>query len=372
MTRAACLVLCAWLLQAQEPAEAVFNRAAKALAAEDYQAAERGFQSVLRLEPGNVAALSNLGVICARTGRADEAIAMYRRALKLSPDDKAILLNLGLVYLRLENYARALPLFERVVAIDPNQMQARQLVAVCRAYSGQVEPAIRDLEALRANAPRDENILFLLGFVYLKSHQSDKAKAVFEQMFDAIGTARAEFLRGRAYYESTQFAQAEESFLHVLKLDPAFPGVRLELGKVYISQRRTDEAIHQFELVLKQNPDDADAHYFLGGVLVQAGQFTEGIPHLVRAQTAKPDFWAPYFYLGKARLRLGESADAVPLLQKAAKLNPDDASTYVFLAQALQASGRAAEAHEALGRAEELRAASLEAASADSKVAGAR
>ena len=372
MKRAACLVLCACFLRAEQPVKAVFDRAAKALATEDYQAAEHGFQSVLRQEPGNVAALSNLGVIYSRTSRAQEAIAAYQRALKLSPDDKAILLNLGLVYLRLENHARALPLFERVVAIDPGHLQARQLVAVCRAYSGQLAPAIRDLEALRANAPRDENILFLLGFVYLKSHEPDKAKAVFEQMFDAVGVVRTEFLVAKAYYESAQFVPAQERFLHLLQLDPDFPGAHLELGKVYISLRRTDEAIHEFELVIQQNADDADAHYFLGGVLVQAGRFAEGIPHLLRAKAAKPDFWAPYFYLGKAKLRLGQATDAVPLLQRAVKLNPDDASVYVLLGQALEACGRPSEARAALRRVNDLRAASLDSTNADGKVAGAR
>src|SRR5262249_13166517 len=74
----------------------------RALTISDYAGAERGFQAVLREEPANVAALSNLGVIYSRTGRADQAITMYRRALELSPDDKALLVNLGLVYLRQE------------------------------------------------------------------------------------------------------------------------------------------------------------------------------------------------------------------------------------------------------------------------------
>ena len=372
MKCAACLILCACFLRGQPPAKTVFDRAAMALAAGEYQAAEQGFLSVLRQEPRNVAALSNLGVIYSRTSRADEAIAMYQRALKWSPDDKAILLNLGLVYLRLENYPRALPLFERVIAIDPGHLQARQLAAVCRAYSGQLTPAIRDLQTLRSGAPRDENILFLLGFAYLKSHQPDQAKAVFEEMFAAAGPVRAEFLLGRAYYESTQFEQAQQHLARVLELDPDFPGARVELGKVYISLRRTSDAIREFETVLRQNPEDPDAHYFLGGVLVQAGQFAESLPHLSRAKSAKPDFWAPYFYLGKAKLRLDHPADAVPLLQRAAKLNPDDASVSNLLGQALEACGRESEARVVFQHVNALRAASLEPTAADSKVAGAR
>ena len=372
MMRAAHLLLWTFLLQAAESAKVIFDRAAQALAVADYQSAESGFQLVLRQEPGNVAALSNLGVIYSRTNRADQAISVYRRALQLSPDDKPILLNLGLVYLRQEDHARALPLFARVVTMDPQNLQARQLLAVCRAYAGQVSPAIRDLEALRASAPRDENVLFLLGFVYLKSNEPEKAKVVFEQMFEAAGPVRADFLLGKAYYEAAQFPKAEDSFLKVVQADPGFPGVHLELGKVYISLRRTDDAIREFELVLKAAPEDPDASYFLGGVLVQEGRFAEGIPHLERARRAKPDFWAPYFYLGKAKLRLDQPAEAVTLLQRAVKLNADDASASYLLGRALQACGREAEARQVLRRVADLRASSLDAAKLENgRVAGA-
>ncbi len=367
------LLLCALSLHAAESAKAIFDRAAQALAAEDYQGAEHGFQSVLRLEPRNVAALSNLGVVYSRTSRADQAISAYRRALQISPDDVAILLNLGLVYLRQEDHARALPLFARVVNIDPQHLQARQLLAVCRAYAGQPAAAIRDLEALRSIAPRDENILFLLGFVYLKNHDPDKAKLVFEQMFEAAGPVRAEFLLGKAYYEATQFPRAEESFLKVLQLDPAFPGVHPELGKVYISLRRTDDAIREFNAVLRDSPEDPDANYFLGGLLVQDGRFAEGIPHLERAKAVKGDFWATYFDLGKAKFHLDKPAEAVSLLQRAVKLNPDDASAAYLLGRALQACGRESEAREVLKRVNDLRSAALDAAKLDNgTVAGAR
>ena len=129
-----------FLVSAADSAKDIFDGAVKALAAGDTEGAERGFQSVLRQEPRNIAALSNLGVIYSRTSRSDQAIAAYKRALQASPDDQAILLNLGLVYLRQEDHAKALPLFSRVVALDPQHLQARQLLAVCRAYLGSIGP----------------------------------------------------------------------------------------------------------------------------------------------------------------------------------------------------------------------------------------
>jgi tetratricopeptide (TPR) repeat protein len=371
MKFAACLCLCVFMLGAAQSAKEVFDGAVKALAAGDTEAAERGFQAVLRQEPRNIAALSNLGVIYSRTSRSDQAIAVYNRALEASPDDKAILLNLGLVYLRQEDHAKALPLFSRVVALDPQHLQARQLVAVCRAYLGQLEPAIHDLEALRAAAPQDDGILFLLGFAYLKNQQPEKAKPIFEAMLEAAGPAKAQFLIGRANYEATMFPQAEQSFLEVLQVDPQFPGVHLELGRVYICLRQTDDAIRELQLAMKDNP--GDANYFLGGLLVQDGRFAEGIPYLERARMAKPDFWAAYYYLGKAKLRLEKPAEAVVLLQRAVQLNPtDEALAYYELARAFKACGREEEAHRALLKVRDVQAAALEASKLDGKVAGAR
>lgn len=373
MRCAACLCLWAFLLTAADPVKQVFDRAVAALAGEDYPSAEKGFRAVLREQPRNIAALSNLGVIYSRTSRSDQAITVYRKALQLSPDDKAILLNLGLVYLRRDDHAHALPLLARVVALDPQHLQARQLLALCRAYTGQLAPAIHDLEGLRAADPRDPNVLFLLGFVYLKNHDSEKAKSVFDQMFEAAGPVQAEFLLGKAYYEATQFPEAEQSFQKVLQLDPKFPAAHLELGKVYISMRRTDDAVRELQDALKENPDDADASYFLGGTLVQESRFAEGIPYLERARTAKPDFWAPYFYLGKAKLRLDQPVEAVALLERAVKLNPEEAPAYQLLGQSLKACGRSAEAGHAFRRVEELRSGAMGGGSAGERpVAGAK
>ena len=373
MKSAVCLCLCAFMLCATQPAKEIFDGAVKALASGDTEAAERGFQAVLRLEPHNIAALSNLGVIYSRTSRSDQAIAMYKRALQTSPDDQAILLNLGLVYLRQEDHAKALPLFTRVVALAPQNLQARQLLAVCRAYLGQLEPAISELAALRAANPHDDGILFLLGFAYLKNQQPEKAKPIFEAMLEAAGPARAQFLIGRANYEATMFPQAEESFREVLRLDPQFPGIHLELGKVYICLRRTDDAVRELQLALKAGPSDGDAAYFLGALLVQEGRFAEGIPYLERAKMAKPDSWAVYYYLGKAKMRLEKPAEAVALLQRAVALNPaDEALAYYELGRALKACGREADARAALARVRDVQAAALAAAKLDGSVAGAR
>lgn len=357
MKCAASLYLCGLLtLGATEPVSAVFDRAVQALSAGNYAVAEQGFQTVIGEQPTNVGALGNLGILYARTNRADKAIAEYRAALRLSPNDEAILLNLGIVYFKGDSHALALPYFSRVVAMDPGNAQARQLQAVCRLYTGDVKPAIQELEEVRASRPQDEQILFLLGFAYLKSGDPKSAQTIFGQMFAVAGEARTQFLLGRASYEAALFPQAEESFLAVRRLDPNFPGLHLELGKLYISQRRTEDALAELKAALKESPMSEDANYFLGSLLVQESRYTEGITYLEEARKLKPDSWAVYFYLGRARLHLKQTGEAVALLERAVELNGDDANAEYQLARALQADGQTAAAARAFGRARDLNA----------------
>jgi tetratricopeptide (TPR) repeat protein len=360
MRFAAFVLLCGLLANAQsESAQVIFDRAVQALSAGDYSGAEQGFQAILKQQPNNVGAIGNLGILYARTSRMDKAIAEYLRALRLSPNDEAILLNLGIVYVKEELHSRALPYFERVLAIDPHNQQARQLLDVCRLYTGQVAPALRDLKLLSQQNPNDEQLLFLLGFAYLKNGDSKAAQTMFNQMFEAAGPDRAQFLLGKASYEAAIFPQAEESFLQVLRLDPRFPAIHLELGKVYISERRTDDAIKQLREALNQNPDDEEANYFLGSLLVRENQDEQGIAYLEEAKKLKPDSYGVYLYLGRAKLHLGQSAEAVRLLQKAVELNPDDASAQYTLGRALKSSGQEMAATRALERARSLNAHAL-------------
>lgn len=355
------LLLCSLLGQAQSEAPQItFDRAVRSLSAGDYGAAEQGFQAILKQQPNNVGAIGNLGILYARTNRTDKAIAEYQHALRLSPNDEPILLNLGIVYLKEELHSRALPYFQRVLAIDPNNLQARQLLDVCRLYTGQVSPAIEDLKLLIEQSPRDEQLLFLLGFAYLKNGNSKAAQDIFNRMFEAAGPARAQFLLGKASYEAALFPQAEESFLAVLRLDPRFPDIHLELGKVYISERRTDDAIAQLRAAVNENPENEEANYFLGSLLVRENQCEQGIPYLERAKRLKPDSYGVYLYLGRAKLHLGQTADAVKLLRKAAELNPDDASAQYTLARALKSSGQEAESARAFERARSLNARALD------------
>jgi tetratricopeptide (TPR) repeat protein len=340
--------------------EEIFRRGTDALARADYPAAERAFLTVLKTEPRNMGALGNLGVVYARTHRSAKAIGVYERALNLAPRDQRLLVNLGLAYFKQEQYGRALPAFKQVEALDPTNWQARELAASCRLFSGELPEAIRQLEQLRTVDPNKSGVLYLLGVAYTRAREPQKAKAIFAELLSsAVDPAQASLLLGRISYEGGRFSEAETSLLAALERDPNLPGARLELAKVYISQRQNAKALALLRALVSANPEDADAQYFLGALLATEQNFAASLQPLEAARKGLPDSWAVFYYLGKARFKLGDPRQAIPLLEHSAELNSAEESVYYLLGQAYRAAGRSADARSALARVRELQAAAL-------------
>lgn len=342
-------------------AQEVFARASRALQAGDYETAESGFRKVLSIEPHNIGALSNLGVVYSRTHHLGRAIEVYRQALRESPKNSGVLLNLGLAYLKQDNYGRAMPFFRQLHILQPQNHQALNLLATCLVFGGQPWKAVSLLRPVSESNP-DPATLYLLGLAYTRSGHLEEGKELFAKMLAGDNTrVQADFLLGEAYYDAALFQKAAETFQEVLHADPNFAGAHRELGKVYVSLRRNTEAEQELRLALQKDPEDASAAYFLGGLLVQTGRYSDAISYLEHARSKFSDSWAPSMYLGKAKLKLNENAAAVRLLREAADLNPGEPTIFYLLASALRASGREEEARVALNRVSELHISTLEA-----------
>jgi tetratricopeptide (TPR) repeat protein len=335
--------------------QAIFEKATAALAAQDYAGAERGFRVVLQAEPGNIGALGNLGVVYSRTHRYVQAVDAYGRALRIAPGDVQLETNLGLAYVKQERYAQALPIFEKLAA-RPENSQARELVATCRLALGQFEPALAALEPLRSANPKNAGVLYMLGVVYMKLKRTPEAHAVWTQMMESVSPAQANFLMGKAGYETGRFEEAVAYFRKTLAADPGFDGAHRELGKTLISLR--DDAGARKELH-QAAPDDSEAAYFLGALLAKAGD-AGAIPLLIKARDENPDSWGASYYLGRIYLEQGRTKEALEFLERAAKARPDEAAVQYQLGRALRKSGREAEARAAFARVKRLKTTSLE------------
>jgi len=80
----------------------------------DTAGAEKAFEKAIEANANQVVAYNGLGIIYRRSGRLEEAAAIYTAGLKVNPNDEDIHWNLGILYDRyLTNPAQALYHYER-------------------------------------------------------------------------------------------------------------------------------------------------------------------------------------------------------------------------------------------------------------------
>lgn len=119
-------------------------------------------------------------------------------------------------------------------------------------------------------------------------------------------------------------AEAVRLLQQALRLNPALPALRYQLGLAY--HAIGDEADAEVELreAVKSTPTAA-AHNYLGIVLFQMGDAKASLEEFREAVTLAPKDPNAHFNLGEALARTGDSDRAVEELRTASTLTPEDA-----------------------------------------------
>jgi Tfp pilus assembly protein PilF len=102
----------------------------------DWAGATTTFQDVLAINPGNVYALYNLGVIDQTKGNPAAAIGYYKQALTVSKKYTPAMYNMAIL-LEKPDPRQALSLYQRIVAINPQASTAYLRMAFVQADLGE-------------------------------------------------------------------------------------------------------------------------------------------------------------------------------------------------------------------------------------------
>jgi tetratricopeptide (TPR) repeat protein len=97
--------------------------------------AEQAYRAIVA-QTDHLASLHNLGVILERSGRAQEAEAVYRRAAQAAPDDPRPVRTLAGHYRIMRDYAAAVPIYRRVLDLTPGDDDAAVELAMVLLAQG--------------------------------------------------------------------------------------------------------------------------------------------------------------------------------------------------------------------------------------------
>ena len=148
--------------------------------------AERSLQQALIINPESEAANLNMGLLSAETGKSDKAIEYLEKVLEINPESAVSAYNLSILVFK-ENPDKAIEYSQQAYKSKPDNQKYGYTYAFFLNQNGLTKQATGELKIILKNDPDYVDAIFLLGNIYEKSGDKQKAISLYKESMK-IGT----------------------------------------------------------------------------------------------------------------------------------------------------------------------------------------
>jgi tetratricopeptide (TPR) repeat protein len=216
-------------------------------------------EELVRLFPELSDAHNNLGVLYARQGDLEQALAEYQTALRLDPRRHEAHKNAGVLYAQQGDLEAAHRHYQQALELRPHYVEALNAQGLVLMERGQLDSALARFEEAVAQfdyAPAYNN----LGAARLRRGQVPEAIAAYQRAVELDqGEPRHHFNLGLACQKAGQEAQAIAAFERAIALEPRYAKAYLSLALSHRRQGRRDQARQALQQLLSVEPGNAAA-----------------------------------------------------------------------------------------------------------------
>jgi tetratricopeptide (TPR) repeat protein len=258
-------------------------------------------RQVLAADASHGEAADTLGIILAKQGKLEDAVACFRHAIKIQPSSAPYHAHLGEAQYILGRHNEAVSSQRESLRLDPDAVET-----VCGLG----------------------NALFAQG-------NFDEARECYEQATRlAPGYPEAHNNLGSALERLGHSGEAIEEYQKALQIRPAYVEAWYNLGNVYQHQDQLDDAVRCYQEALRLEPAYALAHNNLATILSARNQFEDALSHCRHALRLWPNYAEAHNNLAIALCGLERYEEALLSCQEALRLRPDDHQTHNTMASA--------------------------------------
>lgn len=307
------------------------------------------FRRIISLNPQDVNAHGNLGVLLFFQNNYPEAITELRTALRLQPSLWRIEALLGIAEKRTGDLAAAeIDLENSFPNLDDIKIQKEaglELLEIASA-TGDFEQGTAVAAKLEKIAPQDPQILFASYQVSLQMVN----QALVSMAIAAPNSAELHMMMADQFVLQGDSDHAIAQYREAIRLNPRLPGVHFELAvqlKDSSDPALRSQAEHEFRTAVSLNQADEKAWRGLGEIMADKGDLTAAKQDYTKALALFPKDSDAETDLAKLLTARGDTKTATELLESATKDDPTNIVAHYQLSGLYRQAGRTAEAeHE--------------------------
>ncbi len=286
------------------------------LAQNDLSGAEEILQSAIARSPRSPEPLVALAEVNVLSGRLAKAEPYLRRAIEIAPNNGPALLALSELKIQLGDKASAEQLYRRLSDhSDPTYSQA---YASFLLKESRTEEAIKELERLVKQSPRERSIRSNLVAAYFSARRFESARAVLETALKSNPKDIDALLqRAQIHIYFGRHTEAEQDLAKLLQYNRISPQAHYLLAK--IRAQRGDPAGERLQLdeALRLNPNLLVARIDLAKALVRSRSARAALQVMDEAPQDQKNLVAAIIQRNWVLLAMGRKADLGKSIQQA-------------------------------------------------------
>ncbi len=316
------------------------------------------FGAIVAIDPNNLDAQANLGVLQYFTAQFAEAEPHLRAALGIDPNLSRLQALLGFCEHQLGQFSDARNDLTAALPklVDPKirRQAGLELVELDTAV-GDLPAAAVTINQLKAAAPTDPEILYAAYRVY-----TDLAgEAMLDLSVAAPDSAQMHQAMAHELIRERDNPGAVKNLRAAVAANPNLPGGHLELAEALHASSepaQRAEAEAQYQLALQANPKDDKALTRLGDLAAEKGDHTAAIAHYKHALSVQPANTDAALGLAHELVETDQAQAALPLLLGVIKADPTDVLAHYRLSAAYRRLHRPEDAKREIAEYERLKA----------------
>lgn len=319
----------------------LYAEARNAQAAGNLVEAAARYEAILKISPKLAAAYNNLGSIYVQQREFNKAAQVLEKGLEINRDMPSASALLGIALYEMGDYASAKPRLEAALRANQNDNHAALYLANDLIRLNEYEKAAERLQVLSRRDPKNQEVWYLLGKVYmqLSQHSLGKLNEIDPNSY------LVHQISGEVMESMNNLDGALLEYKKAVELAPEKPGTHYHLANAYWSLMMWEPAKKEFQAELDNDPRNCQVHWKMGDILLeQQAEPETALEEENKALAICPNSAEAHEDRGRALLKLGRYKDAAVDLQAAAAADPAEPRPHFLLAQAYRALGRAQEA----------------------------
>lgn len=312
--------------------------------------AAREYSAIVALDPNNVDARGNLGVLLFFQGDFANAAQQLRAAIQLQPTLWKVQALLGMCEKRIGQTANAQSDLEKAFAQLTNEkIRVQTGMELIELYygAGALDKAAAIISVLRQLKPTDIDILYTAHQIYLDL--ADESMLSITML--APDSARMHQLMAHEAARQGNTDGAIAQYREALQINPKIPGLHFELAEALSGSKQPydrEEVARQYKAALAANPFDEKSECRLGDIAARQSDLKAAAAHYSRALELQPNDPDANLGLAKTWISTNQPEKAIPLLEHAAQLEPFNATVHYHLSVLYRKAGRTEDAQREL------------------------